>query len=72
MSIKDIRDSLNGESRKNFDNTLSKFKMSDNVTHDIIGFDDDKNFIIRSLFDAKPRIGLVIFKDGEIAKTLCY
>ena len=72
MSIENMRSSLNSNDLKLFDDIMYNVHLSDNVHHDIIGFDDVNNFIVRSKFDTKPYTGLVFIKDGKIASSLCY
>lgn len=71
MSINKLRSLLNGNDLKDFDNTLSKFSMCNNVKHAILDFKDAKNFILKSEYDVKPKTGLVIFENGQVASTLC-
>lgn len=68
MSINQIRSSLNSDDLKCFDSILSKFKMSDDVQHDIIDFTDKENFICKSKYNIKPN-GFIVFRNGEINYT---
>lgn len=51
---------------------MSNIHLATNVEHEIIGFDNVLNFIIKSKFNTKPEIGLVFVKDGKITNSFCY
>ena len=74
MSIEKVRSSLTSDDLKTFDDVMYNIHLADDVQHDIIGFNDAKNFIIKSNFDyATPySSGLVIINNGQVAKTVCY
>ena len=72
MGIERIRSSLNSDDLKVFDDIMSNAHLADDVKHDIIGFDNIRNFIIKSTFNTKPNTGLVLIKDGTIANSICY
>ena len=71
MSIEKIRSSLNSDDLDEFDKTLSNFHMTDNVSHEIIDFDNTHNFVLKSKFNTKPYTGIVFFRDGKVASTIC-
>ena len=71
MSIDAIRASLENDALKDFDATLSKLTLADNVVNKIIDFTNSKNFIVKSTFNTKPYNGFVVFRNGEIAGTYC-
>lgn len=58
------RSSLFGDDLKNFDTTLSKFKMEPDVLHYVQDFIDGNNFTIISKFNHYPHFGLVRFNNG--------
>ena len=74
MSIEKVRSSLNSDDLKTFDDVMYNIHLADDVHHDIIDFNDAKNFIIKSSFDyATPySSGLIIINNGHAAKTVCY
>lgn len=73
MSIEKVRSSLDSDDLKTFDDVMYNVYLATNVQYDIIGFNDAKNFIIKSSFDSKPyQNGLVIINNGSVAKTVCY
>ena len=73
MSIEKVRSSLNSDDLKTFDDIMYNIHLADDVHHDIIDFNDAKNFIIKSFFDSKPyQNGLVIINNGYVSKTVCY
>lgn len=72
MTIEKIRSSLIGDDLKVFDDIMSNVNLANDVIHDIIGFDDVNNFIIKSNYNTKPNIGLVFIKDGMVAGSNCY
>ena len=53
MSIEKLRSSLNSDDRREFDTTLSNFRMADNVDHEVIDFTNPNNFVLKSTFDTK-------------------
>ena len=57
MSIEKLRSSLNSDDRREFDTTLSNFRMADNVDHEVIDFTNPNNFVLKSTFDTKPYTG---------------
>ena len=67
MSIEKLRSSLNSDDRREFDTTLSNFRMADNVDHEVIDFTNPNNFVLKSTFDTKPYTGIVLFQDGNIS-----
>ena len=73
MSIEKVRSSLSSDDLKTFDDVMYNVHLATDVQHDIIGFNDAKNFIIKSSFDSKPyQNGLVIINNGSVSKTVCY
>ena len=72
MSIEKLRSSLNSDDLKTFNDIMYRIHLCDDVNHDIIGFDDVNNFIIKSKYNTKPDIGLVVIKDGMVADASCY
>lgn len=72
MSIEKIRSSLNSDDLNTFNDIMYRIHLADDVDHDVIGFDDANNFIIRSKYNSKPNIGLVVIKNGDIATNICY
>lgn len=72
MSIQKIRSSLDSDDLKVFDDIMNNINLANNVKHDIIGFDDVKNFIIRSKFNTKPYNGLICIENGNVANINCY
>ena len=48
MSIEKLRSSLNSDDLKTFNDIMYRIHLCDDVNHDIIGFDDVNNFIIKS------------------------
>lgn len=72
MSIEEIRSSLNSDDLKEFDNNISNFHMGDNVIHEIIDFNTPTNFVLKSTYNTKPYIGLVLFNDGKISTCVGY
>ena len=71
MSIEKIRSSLNSDDLAEFDKTLSNFSMVSDVNHEIVDFDDPYNFVLKSRFNSKPYTGIVFFRDGKVASTIC-
>lgn len=72
MSLEKVRSSLNSDDLNVFDDVMSNVNLANNVPHDIIGFDDVKNFIIRSKFNTKPFNGLICIENGKVANINCY
>lgn len=64
MSLEKVRSSLSSDDLKDFDDIMNNVHLSKDVSHDIIGFDDVKNFIIKSKFNTKPFNGLVCIEKG--------
>lgn len=72
MSIEKLRSSLNSDDIREFDKVLSNFHMANNVSHEVIDFDDAHNFVVKSSFNTKPYIGIVLFQDGNISVAIWY
>lgn len=72
MSIEQIRSSLNSDDLKRFNDIMYRIHLADDVQHDVIGFDNADNFIIKSAFTTRPSTGLTCVKNGNIAKAICY
>lgn len=67
MSIEEIRSSLNSDDLREFDRTLSNFRMADNVSHSILNYESPKTFMIKSEYNSYPKNGLIAFADGKIS-----
>ena len=72
MSIEQIRSSLDSDDLKRFNDIMYRIHLADDVQHDVIGFDNVDNFIIKSVFNTYPSTGLTCVKNGNIAKAICY
>ena len=72
MSIEQIRSSLSSDDLKRFNDIMYRMHLANDVKHDVIGFDNVDNFIIKSAFNTHPSTGLVCVKNGNIAKAICY
>lgn len=70
MSINKLRSILNSNDLKEFDKTLSNFHMANNVSHNIVDYDDPHNFVIKSTFNNKPKSGFTLFRDGNVSGCL--
>ena len=51
MSIEQIRSSLNSDDLKRFNDIMYRIHLANDVKHDVIGFDNVDNFIIKSVFN---------------------
>ena len=67
MLIEKLRSSLNSDDLREFDKVLSNFHMANNVSHEVIDFDDAHNFVVKSSFN-----GIVLFQDGNISVAIWY
>ena len=72
MSIEQIRSSLDSDDLKRFNDIMYRIHLADDVQHDVIGFDNVDNFVIKSTFNTYPSTGLTCVKNGNIAKAICY
>ena len=72
MSIEQIRSSLNSDDLKRFNDVMYNVHLANDVYHDIIGFDNANNFVIKSTFSTNPSIGLTCVKNGEVVEAICY
>ena len=72
MSIEQIRSSLSSDDLKRFNDVMYNVQLAPDVQHDIIGFDNANNFVIKSTFNTNPSIGLTCVKNGEVVEAICY
>ena len=67
MNIEEIRSSLNSDDLKEFDRTLSNFRMANNVSHAVVNHESPKTFMIKSEYSSYPKNGLIAFANGKIS-----
>ena len=72
MSIEKVRSSLDSDDLKRFNDVMYNVHLASDVHHDIIGFDDVNNFIIKSKFNTNPSTGLTCVKNGKVVEAICY
>lgn len=72
MSIEQVRSSLDSDDLKRFNDVMYNVHLANDVHHDIIGFDNANNFVIKSTFNTNPSTGLTCVKNGEVVEAICY